>query len=254
MKTIDNAEIGRQLDFLDEVGAEPEKWLAVDIEIEEGAPDTVMHLAHKCMKALPTHNGAILLESPSRIVLFAEDGATVRDSVAEICAQAGSMASFPVIESGLLKQTEERLKKSAANSGGGGRSMLFRHRSARKNNVMMIADDDLFICKAMNQTLGRFGECVVAHDAESALEAYLRVSPDCVFIDLHLGESSGLDVIDGIIGHDKDAYIVMLTGDGRGSQALQAKSRGVKSFLAKPLVLARIEYELFRSPTFRRFA
>lgn len=254
MKTIDNAEIDRQLDFLDEVGAEPEKWLAADIELEEGAPATVMHLARQCMKALPAHNGAVLLESPSRIVLFAEDGATVRDAVAEVCALAGGNASFQWVAEGLLKQTEERLKKSAAHSGGGGRSMLFRHRSARKNNVMMVADDDLFICKAMNQALGRFGECVVAHDAESALEAYLRASPDCVFIDLHLGEASGLDVIDGIMDHDKDAYIVMLTGDGRGSHALQAKERGVKSFLAKPLVLARLEYELFRSPTFRRFA
>ena len=118
---------------------------------------------------------------------------------------------------------------------------------------MMVVDDDAFVCAAMKSALGRFGECVTAGDAASVLDLYLKTSPDCVFMDLHLGDGSGLQEIESIIAHDRDAHIVMLTSDSKASAATAAKSSGAKSFVAKPIVPARVEYELFRSPTFRRY-
>ncbi|MEZ0262291.1 MAG: response regulator [Alphaproteobacteria bacterium] len=244
MKIIDNAVLDSQLEFIASVGGATGPWHALDVGFDGPQEGTIVSLARKIEKDLAGHEGAILLEGPHRLTVLAAVGA---DAIAAACGGAPVAAAPDVLEA-----TKDRLVK-AARGKAAGRSTLYRHRAERQGNVMMVADDDVLVCAVMKNALSRFGECVVAMDAASVLDLYLKTSPDCVFMDLHLGDGSGLAEIEGIMAHDKDAYIIMLTSDSKASTAVAAKSCGAKSFVAKPIVPERVEYELFRAPTFRRY-
>lgn len=252
MDVIDNALVDRQTEFLSGVKPGTGAWHALEVTLPPDGAASVASVARKLELALGARGGAILLETPGRLVIFSS--APVEKDASSAVKDSGCGVMPFDVTAETLGQVSERLQKAAGPSRRETRSVLFRHRVARKRNVIMVADDDKFICEAMKSALQRYGECVVAHDLGKVLDTYLDAVPDCVFLDLHLAGGTSLETINAIIGYDKDAHIVMLTGDNTASQARAAKSRGAKSFVAKPIVLSRVEYELFRSATFRRYA
>lgn len=236
MRIIDNADIKGQLAYLSTVA---EDSPAAECVLAPDAKGTVVTQARRMQEE--GGEGVILLESPRSFFVVGPRPANL------------SLAGCAVTQVNTAT-VGERLKRAAGGSRSSAHSVLYRHRAARQKNTVMVADDDALICETLGKALEKFGPVVTVQDPAKVVQAYIDTSPDCLFLDLHFGEKSGLDMIDDIVGLDRDAHIVMLTIDNKATAAAAAKQHGAKSFIAKPFDMTRIEYELSRSPTFRRYA
>lgn len=107
-------------------------------------------------------------------------------------------------------------------------------RGESKKNVALIADDDLFVRKVLKVALDGLCEIVEVTDGADVLATYQATMPDILFLDIHLPNQSGLNIIKAICAHDKDAHIIMLSADSSAENVKIAVSRGAKGFLTKP--------------------
>ncbi len=105
-----------------------------------------------------------------------------------------------------------------------------------KNKQFLIVDDDTTFLSLLNRGLVRRGYTVTqAEDAQSALEAARKSQPDYAVIDLKLIDDSGLLLIKPLLAVKQDIKIVILTGYGSISTAVEAMKSGAVNFLAKPV-------------------
>lgn len=79
-------------------------------------------------------------------------------------------------------------------------------------------------------------ECdiIESFDVKDALESYKLNMPDCVYLDLHLPDGSGLLLISAIRELDPDAHIIVVSSDTDKNVIQEAKELGAKGYLTKP--------------------
>jgi diguanylate cyclase (GGDEF)-like protein len=103
--------------------------------------------------------------------------------------------------------------------------------------TLLIIDDDNADRKAVAHALRALGaDCKIqeARDGRQGLELAVAGSFDCILIDYHLPDMSGLDLLGQL--HDRlgiAAPIVMLTGEGNEAVAVEAMKRGAHDYLPK---------------------
>jgi DNA-binding NtrC family response regulator len=100
---------------------------------------------------------------------------------------------------------------------------------------VLLIDDDAAFRFAMRKALGRHGfEILEAEGGEAAL-AVLRSSspPDAALLDLRMKDMGGLDVMRRL--GSSETRILVLTGHGTVSAAVEAMKLGAFSFLEKPV-------------------
>jgi DNA-binding NtrC family response regulator len=105
--------------------------------------------------------------------------------------------------------------------------------------TILIIDDE----QEITSVLGRFFErarhqVIVANGAEEGWTAFNRSRPDLVFLDLHLPDGSGMDLLARL--KDTDAVVIMITGQGDIEVAVEAMRVGAENFLVKPVELAHL--------------
>ncbi len=122
-------------------------------------------------------------------------------------------------------------------------------RGTNKHNIVMIADDDLFVRKVISTALKDLAEIVEATDGKDVQSLYEKHMPDILFLDVHLPNISGLDLIRVLLKFDSGANIIMMSSDSRTNNVSTAKLRGSKGFLAKPFDKKRILHFFNTSPT-----
>jgi two-component system, LuxR family, response regulator FixJ len=110
---------------------------------------------------------------------------------------------------------------------------------------LFIVDDDARMREALSVvfTLAGYGVSVFP-DAERFLAVARTRAPDCVLLDLHLPDKSGLAVLKELDAHSYPAPIFIVTGDGDISSAVEAVKNGAFDYLVKPLdaraIVARV--------------
>jgi len=110
---------------------------------------------------------------------------------------------------------------------------------------LFIVDDDARMREALSVvfTLAGYGVSVFP-DAERFLAATRTRAPDCVLLDLHLPDKSGVAVLKELDAHSYPAPIFIVTGDGDISSAVEAVKNGAFDYLVKPLdaraIVARV--------------
>ncbi len=101
---------------------------------------------------------------------------------------------------------------------------------------ILLAEDDHTMV-ALLQTLLKMEdfEVVTADVDEDVPALVVREKPDVVFIDVHLGQHNGLDVVESIRKDSKlaDLRIVMTSGLNMHDECLR---RGANDFLLKPFM------------------
>jgi two-component system, chemotaxis family, chemotaxis protein CheY len=120
-----------------------------------------------------------------------------------------------------------------------------------KNNVVLVADDDLFVRKIIRAALQDLAEIVEVTDGALVQEAYKKCHPDLVFLDIHLPNISGMDLIRPLIRADQGAYVVMLSADSSTENVRDSRLRGSRGFLTKPFDKKRIMHFFNSCPTIR---
>ncbi len=122
-------------------------------------------------------------------------------------------------------------------------------RGKNKSNVIMIADDDLFVRKVLRTAIQDLSSVVEAKDGSEVSKIYTDNMPDMIFLDIHLPNVSGLDLIPKILAADDKAHIIMLSADSSQDNVQVALKRGAKGFLTKPFELRRVLQIMQTCPT-----
>ncbi len=100
----------------------------------------------------------------------------------------------------------------------------------------LLVDDDLLYLDALRRALQRRGiDCDTAADAATALQIAARTTPAFALVDLKLGESSGLALIEPLRAIRADMRILLVTGYASIATAVDAIKRGADDYLPKPV-------------------
>jgi two-component system KDP operon response regulator KdpE len=116
---------------------------------------------------------------------------------------------------------------------------------------VLVVDDEPAILRAMQTNLSRHDFRVeTAETGRQALDAYLRVHPDLLLLDLGLPDMGGLDVIREIRTYSSTPIIVLSVRDAERDK-VQALTLGADDYLTKPFgveeLLARVRVALRHS-------
>ncbi len=105
---------------------------------------------------------------------------------------------------------------------------------------ILIIDDEVAIAAAFAMFFRHDGQHVVyeAHTGGDGVDAYWRLRPDLVLLDVRLPDMTGFDVLAKI--HDDNPVVVMITAYGDVSMAVDALHKGAENFLTKPVDLSHL--------------
>jgi DNA-binding NtrC family response regulator len=102
---------------------------------------------------------------------------------------------------------------------------------------VLLVDDEASITASLAMFFERNGGHAVhrAHTGAEGIALFRRVRPDLVLLDLRLPDMTGFDVLEAI--REYEPVVIMMTGHGDVSQAVQAMQLGAENFLTKPVEL-----------------
>ena len=107
------------------------------------------------------------------------------------------------------------------------------------NKKVLIVDDEEEIVAFMGRFLKRLNiDSVLATSGEDALEKYKNDSFDCVFLDVHLGGISGIEVLRRIKEVNPEAKVVIITGSISADNQTRVLEYGATDYIQKPIDLA----------------
>lgn len=103
---------------------------------------------------------------------------------------------------------------------------------------ILIVDDSNFSQRIIANLIKKFLDDDIdiyfANDGQEGLEAYKRINPDYVFVDLLMPNMSGKEMIELIKKFKADAKIVVASADVQKSVKEDIESLGIISFINKP--------------------
>jgi FixJ family two-component response regulator len=115
--------------------------------------------------------------------------------------------------------------------------------------AVFVVDDNIGVRKSLRALLESAGVAVETYaSGEEFLAAYDPQRPGCLVLDVHLGQSNGLDLQDDLRRRKAMLPIIVLTGHGNVPTSVRALKAGAVDFLQKPappkLLLERIRAAL----------
>jgi DNA-binding NtrC family response regulator len=106
---------------------------------------------------------------------------------------------------------------------------------------VLVVDDDKLICWALEKEFG--GSGLSTHVVENGADALaeLRRQPyDIVFLDIHLPDANGIELLREIDKISQDAKIIIMSGDASDTNRQRAYNGGAVQFLEKPFDLSEV--------------
>jgi DNA-binding NtrC family response regulator len=106
---------------------------------------------------------------------------------------------------------------------------------------LLAIDDTPQNLELINATLAQDGlEITTAADPEAGLEAFFRIRPQIVLLDLVMPKTSGMEVLDRIVAADPGVDVILMTAHYSTESAVEAIQKGACDYLTKPLELAKL--------------
>jgi two-component system chemotaxis response regulator CheY len=101
---------------------------------------------------------------------------------------------------------------------------------------VLLVDDAAFMRMMLRDILTGGGYEVIgeAADGNEGVEAYRKLQPDFVTLDLVMPNKDGLEALREIRGVDPHATVIMVTAMGQEALIQEAFAAGAKGFLVKP--------------------
>jgi FixJ family two-component response regulator len=105
----------------------------------------------------------------------------------------------------------------------------------KNHHNIIIIDDDRDFSQGLADLLTLEGFCVeVCNNASSSIETLSRFSASVALIDLHLGQSSGMDLINSLQTQHPHILTIMMTAHAELETAINALRQGAYDYLRKP--------------------
>ena len=106
---------------------------------------------------------------------------------------------------------------------------------------ILIIDDEKDILNTLSSILEDEGFSVYkAMDGKEGLDFFERERPDIVLLDVWMPELDGIQVLKLIKEKNKDALVIVISGHGTISTAVEAVKVGAYDFLEKPLSIEKV--------------
>lgn len=106
---------------------------------------------------------------------------------------------------------------------------------------ILLVEDEIPVAATLADSIAQAGhEVMVAHDGEEGLVLVRENRPDAVFLDVMLGELSGIDVLRHIRKSNPDLPVILITGQALPEQLEEARRLGVTEILQKPFILKQL--------------
>ena len=101
---------------------------------------------------------------------------------------------------------------------------------------ILVADDASFMRQMIREIVEEegFEVCGEASDGIEVIEAFRRLHPDIVTMDIVMPRKSGIDAVRRIIELDPGACVVMCSALGQETLVSEAIQAGAKDFIVKP--------------------
>src|SRR5664280_435967 len=117
---------------------------------------------------------------------------------------------------------------------------------------LLIVDDDEEIRTQMKWALNQEYEILLAEDRTRAMDAFTEHRPQVVLLDLglppHPGTpEEGLAALSEMMAQNQGAKIIIVSGQGEKTNALQAIGAGAYDFLTKPVEVEELKVILRRT-------
>jgi FixJ family two-component response regulator len=111
---------------------------------------------------------------------------------------------------------------------------------------IFVVDDDAAIRDLLALLLSGQGYKVVGFaDGDSLMAAIRTQSPACILLDVHIPGKSGLDILKELNGRNHPAPVIIISGKGDITMAVDAIKSGALDFIEKPFggsdVIARVK-------------
>lgn len=105
---------------------------------------------------------------------------------------------------------------------------------------ILIIDDEVAIATAFAKFFRHDGTHVVTetYTGQDGIDAYKRLKPDLVLLDVRLPDMTGFDVLAKI--RDDNPVVIMVTAFGDIAMAVDALHKGAENFLTKPVDLSHL--------------
>jgi CheY-like chemotaxis protein len=100
---------------------------------------------------------------------------------------------------------------------------------------ILIVDDEEDLCWLLSNSLKSRGYTVATANTISEALPCLKEPPDLIFLDLKLPDGDGMDILPQIKRMSPDAAVVIISAYGSEERRLDAKKKGIHSFIDKPL-------------------
>ena len=106
---------------------------------------------------------------------------------------------------------------------------------SKKMLEICIIDDEVVVCKRLQQYLSKFKHNVETFvDSSSALNRIGEKCFDIVVTDIRMDNIDGMDVLNYIINKGEHTKVIMITGYATIEIAREAEIKGAFSFISKP--------------------
>jgi UDP-3-O-[3-hydroxymyristoyl] N-acetylglucosamine deacetylase len=113
---------------------------------------------------------------------------------------------------------------------------------------VLLIDDEKSILESLSSVLTDEGFSVrIAKDGKEGLAMFEKEKPRVVLLDVWMPEMDGLEVLDQIRERDPEAVVIVISGHGTISTAVEAVKRGATDFLEKPLSIDKVLEVITRS-------
>ncbi|MBO6108342.1 MAG: response regulator [Eubacterium sp.] len=112
--------------------------------------------------------------------------------------------------------------------------------------TVVIVDDSGWSRTILRNLLEKNGFAIIgeAGDGQSAIEAYKKLNPDIITLDITMPTMDGIEALRQIMAYDKSAKAAMITSAGQRSKVLESLKLGAEKFITKPFDPALVLTEL----------
>lgn len=113
-------------------------------------------------------------------------------------------------------------------------------------DLILIIDDEPDICQLLQLSLTKHGFKVkYVHALKDGLQFLRQQKPDILFLDIHLPDGSGLDILPQIKAEYPDLPVISISAYDNGMEKQKALTSGAAHFLPKPFNVGELTDILF---------